>query len=430
MQLIKDDRLIIRKTNRPNHSKLYLFYLNENQIGRNKLFITGSSNLTAPGIAKRNEFNVEISDFGFAEAEKYFDDLWNDSVLITEHEEYKKELIHTIEYETLVKQISPFEAYCYVIKNYLETFRPQSLKESIIKLFEDKGYKRFKYQLDAISLALSIIEKYNGVLISDVVGLGKTIIACAVAKHLKGRGIVICPPGLVGDENKKEGWKKYLEEFKLYDWEVRSIGKLEEALCFVNEHNDIEIVIVDEAHRFRNQDTKSYELLKNICRNKKVVLLTATPFNNKPEDLLSLLSLFITPKKSPITLERDLLSTFRTIGTWFYRLGYIVKNHDSNDAIKRKRAKDYYRILFGKEAINLKKVLRKSREIAKMIRDVIEPVTIRRNRLDLLKNPDYNKEVKDLSIVENPIEWFYELTPEQLKFYDEVISVFFAPPDE
>lgn len=211
---------------------------------------------------------------------------------------------------------------------------------------------------------------------------------------------------------------------------MRSIGKLEEALCFVNEHNDIEIVIVDEAHRFRNQDTKSYELLKNICRNKKVILLTATPFNNKPEDLLSLLSLFITPKKSPITLERDLLSTFRTIGTEFYRLGYIVKNHDSNDAIKRKRAEDYYRILFGKEAINLKKVLRKSREIAKKIRDVIEPVTIRKNRLDLIKNPDYNKEVKDLSIVENPIEWFYELTPEQLKFYDEVISVFFAPPDE
>lgn len=185
MQLIKDNRLIIRKTSRPNHSKLYLFYLNENQIGRNKLLITGSSNLTAPGLAKRNEFNVEISDFGFEEAEKYFDDLWNNAVLITEYEEYNKELIHTIENETLVKQISPFEAYCLVIKNYLETFQPQTLKESIIKLLEDKGYKRYKYQLDAISLALSIIEKYNGVLISDLVGLGKTIIACAVAKHLK-----------------------------------------------------------------------------------------------------------------------------------------------------------------------------------------------------------------------------------------------------
>lgn len=145
-------------------------------------------------------------------------------------------------------------------------------------------------------MAFSIIEKYNGVIISDVVELWKTITACEVAKHLKGRGIVICPTGLVGDENKKEGWKKYLEKFRLYDWEVRSFGKLEETLCFVNEHDDIEIVIVNEAHRFRNQDTKSYKTLKNICRNKKVILLTATPFNNKPEDLLSLLSLFITAK--------------------------------------------------------------------------------------------------------------------------------------
>lgn len=77
---------------------------------------------------------------------------------------------------------------------------------------------------------------------------------------------------------------------------MRSFGKLEETLCFVNEHDDIEIVIVNEARRFRNQDTKSYKTLKNICRNKKVILLTATPFNNKPEDLLSLLSLFITAK--------------------------------------------------------------------------------------------------------------------------------------
>ncbi|MGQ9644664.1 MAG: C-terminal helicase domain-containing protein, partial [Ignavibacterium sp.] len=72
----------------------------------------------------------------------------------------------------------------------------------------------------------------------------------------------------------------------------------------------------------------------------------------------------------------------------------------------------------------------KTRQLAKQIREVIEPVTIRRNRLDLQKNPNYRKEVKDLSNVENPLEWFYELTPQQLKFYDEVISEFFAPPDE
>jgi len=70
-------------------------------------------------------------------------------------------------------------------------------------------------------------------LLADVVGLGKTVIACLTAKALGKRGLVICPPHLIGDENKESGWRKYLEDFKLYDWEVRSLGKLEEALKFV-----------------------------------------------------------------------------------------------------------------------------------------------------------------------------------------------------
>ena len=141
-----------------------------------------------------------------------------------------------------------------------------------------------------------MIEKNNGVVIADVVGLGKTVVACSVAHELKKRGIVICPPGLMGNKNKESGWKMYLEQFRLYDWEVRSSGDLEETFKFVNKTKDIEVIIVDEAHRFRNQDTKDYEYLKNICRNKQVILLTATPFNNRPGDILALLKLFITPK--------------------------------------------------------------------------------------------------------------------------------------
>ncbi len=86
-------------------------------------------------------------------------------------------------------------------------------------------------------------------LIADVVGLGKTIIACAVARQLRTRGIVICPPGLRGDNNRTEGWEKYIEEFELYDWEVRSSGALEEAHEFIKDKNDFEVVIIDEAHR-------------------------------------------------------------------------------------------------------------------------------------------------------------------------------------
>jgi len=78
IELIKEDRLIIRKTFKPNHSKLYIFKLGPSQIARNALFITGSSNLTSAGLVWEQEFNVEISDYGIEEAEEYFDNLWTE----------------------------------------------------------------------------------------------------------------------------------------------------------------------------------------------------------------------------------------------------------------------------------------------------------------------------------------------------------------
>jgi len=193
---------------------------------------------------------------------------------------------------------------------------------------------------------------------------------------------------------------------------------LENISEFVNKHKDIEVVIIDEAHRFRNQDTKNYEDLKNICRNKIVILLTATPFNNRPGDILSLLKLFIAPKKSSITLENNLVDKFKAFKGTSDRLGFIKKYWNSPNAAKRKKAESYYQVFFGDSAINLGKVAQRSHYLAKQIRDVIEPVTIRRNRLDLQNNPFYKDEVKNLSKVADPKEWFFELTKEQSLFYD------------
>lgn len=430
IKLIREDKLIIRKTYNPNHAKIYLFQLEESQVGRKSLFITGSSNLTKAGLTTQEEFNVEISDFGFEDAEKYFDDLWNEAVKITEDIATKRKLIEVVEKETLVKDITPFEAFVFVLKSYLDSFEQRDVSQSLPKVLEENGYTTYKYQLDAVKQALAIIEKNNGVIIADVVGLGKTIIACAVAREMKKRGIAICPPGLVGDKNKNSGWKKYAEEFGLHDWEVRSLGDLENTVDFIKRAKDIEVVIIDEAHRFRNQDTKDYEYLKNICRNKIVILLTATPFNNRPGDILSLLKLFITPKKSTITLENNLVDKFKAFRGIFDRLGYIKKYHNSANISKRKKAESYYEGLFEEKIINLEKVKQRSHYLAKQIRDVIEPVTIRRNRLDLQNNPYYKDEVKNLSKVRDPKEWFFDLTKEQSEFYDKIISSYFGDPDE
>jgi len=430
IKLIQEDKLIIRKTYKPNHAKLYIFKLDQSQVGKKNLFITGSSNLTKAGLSTQDEFNVEIGDYGFEDAEKYFEELWDEAVKITEYDDTKKKLIEIIEKDTLAKEASPFEAFCLVLKTYIDSFEQKEIGESLVKTMEENGYKPYQYQLDAVKQALSVIENNNGVIVADVVGLGKTVVACAIAKQLKKRGIVICPPGIIGDRNKNSGWKKYLEEFGLYDWEVWSRGDLKNASEFVKKAKDIEVVIVDEVHWFRNQDTENYELLKNICREKQVVLLTATPFNNRPGDILALLKLFIAPKKSSITLESNLVDQFKSFKGIFDRLGYIKKHWNSSDNIKKTKAQNYYKGLFGEDRIDLKKVSGKAGYLAKRIRNIIEPVTIRRNRLDLQNNPFYKNEVENLSKVADPQEWFYELTKEQLEFYVEIIENYFGNPDD
>lgn len=430
IKLIRDDKLIIRKTYNPNHAKVYIFKLQEEQVGRKNLFITGSSNLTNSGLSTQEEFNVEISDYGFEDTEKYFDSLWEVAIKITENDVTKKKLLKVVENETLVKDISPFDSFVLVLQAYFGSFEQKEIGESLIKTLEDNGYIPYRYQLDAVRQALAIIEKNNGVIIADVVGLGKTVVACAVSKELKKRGIVICPPGLIGDKNKNSGWKKYAEEFGLYDWEVRSLGDLENIAEFIQKTKNIEIIIIDEVHRFRNQDTKNYEYLKNICRGKIIIMLTATPFNNRPGDILSLLKLFITPKKSSITLENNLVARFQAFKGIFDRLGYIKKYWNSKEEDKSRKALAHYEGLFGEKSINLEKIKQRSKYLSKQIRDVIEPVTIRRNRLDLQNNPYYKDEVKNLSKVANPKEWFFELTKAQSDFYDKIISVYFGDPQD
>jgi len=430
IKMISDKRLIIRKTYEPNHTKLYIFKLEENQVARKNLFIIGSSNLTKAGLSTQEEFNMEISDHGFESADEYFDKYWLDAVKITENDATRKNLLKVIENDTLIKEISPFEAYVYLVKTYLDTFEQKEIGDSLYNLFDENGYKPYMYQMDAVKQALSIIENNNGVIIADVVGLGKSVIASAVGKELKKRGLVICPPGLIGDKNKNSGWKKYAEEFQLYDWEVRSSGDLENISEYVNKAKNIDVIVIDEAHRFRNQDTKDYELLKNICRDRIVILLTATPFNNKPGDILSLLKLFITPKKSTITLENNLVDSFKAYKGVYDRLSYIKKYWRSKNDSKKNKAEAYYHSLFGDKNIDLTKIKERSHFLATQIKDVIEPVTIRRNRLDLLNNPYYKKEVKDLSKLSNPEEWFFELTKEQSEFYDKIIESYFGDPDE
>lgn len=428
-KMIEEERLIIRKTREPNHAKLYLFKLEQGQAVRN-LFITGSSNLTKAGLITQNEFNVEISSYGFEDAEKYFDDLWQFATRITENNVTREQLLKVLKRKST--EASPFEAYVLLLDAYLASYRHKTIRESSKDLMQKKGYEPYRYQIDAVEQALATVDDHGGVIVADVVGLGKSVIASLIAKEIGQRGIIICPPTIIGDEKKKDsGWAKYDEDFELPNWVIYSSGDLGKPIEFIKKHPEIEVVIIDEAHRFRNRDTEGYELLKNICRGKKVILLTATPFNNRPNDILSLLSLFITPKKSGISpLSSNIQAEFKAYDKEFRDLRIILRDYDSKNSARKARAQAIYKARYEDKPFAKEDVKKKAHYIAKQIRAIIEPVTIRRNRLDIKNNPAYAEEVKNLSTMADPEEWYFELSKDQSDFYDKIVETYFGDGGE
>jgi superfamily II DNA or RNA helicase/HKD family nuclease len=433
LELIEAGRLEVKKTLEPNHAKLYLFKIKAALAGLNAArFITGSSNLTRAGLRGQDEFNVEIADYGTVEAEDYFDKLWATALPITADDGRRKRLIEFVRNNSQAAEVTPFEAYALMLKTFVELQTLKQVKPQLTRLLERNGYKRYTYQLDAVSQALTILDTYNGVIVADVVGLGKSVIASMIAKSLGGRGLVICSPGLMGDEKVDTGgWNKYLRAFELnYDWKVHSLGKLEDTLEFLHSPggDDIKTVIVDEAHRFRNQDTAAYEQLSHICRGKKVILLTGTPFNNSPADIFSMLKLFMVPGQSGITLDENFEDRFAFYNVLFRDLSFISRYHD--DADKGKETRKLYVKHFDDKPIDLAKVKAKSHELAAEIRAMLEPVLIRRNRIDLKNDHLYRTEVTEIPETRDPQELFFELDPGQADFYQRVIDNYFGEGGE
>src|SRR5699024_4259699 len=145
---------------------------------------------------------------------------------------------------------------------------------------------------------------HNGVFLADVVGLGKTFIAAQLLQQIKGSILVICPPVL------QEYWKESLMDFRV-PANVESLVKLNHILRKGFENYDY--VVATESNRSRNEDSQSYTDLLDICRGKKVVLVTATSLNNTIDDIFAQLKLFQAPKNSTIPGVPNLQKFFRRL---------------------------------------------------------------------------------------------------------------------
>jgi hypothetical protein len=220
--------------------------------------------------------------------------------------------------------------------------------------------------------------------VADVVGLGKSIIGATVAANLNQATIIICPPHL------KSQWEDFAFTFGLQKYHIISSGKLEDALSHSNTGLEEKLIIVDEAHRYRNENTQDYGLLHKTCIGNKVLLLSATPFNNRPEDVFSLIKLFQIPSHSTI-------QTFNNLSAEMERL-----------ILDYKKLKKEYAAEMSEE--NFKE---RAKGISSEIRDMLSPVLIRRTRVDLLENEKYKEDLVRQNIVfsdvEPPEEQEYEL---------------------
>jgi len=265
------------------HAKVYIgrFHPKDRDFG---FVITGSSNFSYSGLVANREFNVELRQRRDVEfALDQFEDLWKDSV------EISAEFIDAIENKTwLNNTITPYELYLKLVYEYLQ--EDINLQDEI-EPFLPEGFMKLQYQQQAVIQALKKLEEYNGVFLADVVGLGKTFITAQILQQLRGRILVICPPVL------REYWEESLHDFRV-PAKVESLGKLDHIIRGGIERFDY--IVVDEAHRFRNENTQSYANLLDICRGKKIILVTATPINNTIDDIFAQLKLFQAPKNSTI----------------------------------------------------------------------------------------------------------------------------------
>lgn len=302
IEWLKNGKLEMRMyVDAPIHAKVYIMRKNMDKVPDSYgSVITGSSNFSEAGLQNNLEFNVELKDSRDVQfALEKFEKLWVKSVPITQ------DYIEAVEKKTWLRNdIIPYEIY---LKTLYEFFKEEinSDKDLLADDLLPDGYMKLQYQIDAVVQAKKILETYNGVFISDVVGLGKTYICAMLAKSLKkGRKLVICPPVLV------DYWKDVLLEFDVAA-EVESLGKLESIL--EKGVDRYKYVFIDEAHRFRNQGTEGFSNLHKICYGKKVVLISATPINNYSSDIENQIYLFQPKHNSNIIGVKNLENFFREL---------------------------------------------------------------------------------------------------------------------
>jgi len=266
----------------PLHAKLYLLHLPHpiNPI----VGYLGSSNLTFAGLAKQGELNVDVLDHDACiKLSRWFEDRWNDRWCI----DISEELAQIIEQSWAREELLPPYHIYIKIAYHLSQEARAGLSEFHIP--RDFGDKLFDFQTAAVKIAAHHLNKRNGVLIGDVVGLGKTLMAAALARIFEDdhglETLILCPKNLV------KMWEDYRDQYRLR----ARVLSISQAIGDLPDLRRYRLIVIDESHNLRNREGKRYRAIQEYIKanESKCILLTATPYNKTYLDLSNQLRLFV-----------------------------------------------------------------------------------------------------------------------------------------
>jgi len=375
------------------HAKLYIMTSSGGGFGDKGRVITGSSNFTKAGLSDNLEFNVELKDSrDYDYAITKFNELWANATDVSD------KYVETIKNKTwLNDEITPYELFLKFIYEFLKE-KIQLDQQEIENEYKPENFMELEYQKDAVRDAGQILNEFGGVFISDVVGLGKTFMTTMLAQQLEGGTLVLAPPILIS-KNNPGSWRNAFFDFGVNRAEFQSIGKLDQVLKQGTDR--YQNVIIDEAHRFRTETTQMYEKLYKICRGKKVILVTATPLNNTPIDILAQIKLFQNAHKSTLPNPRVL-----DLEKYFKLLQNKLKNLH-----RQENKKEYLEVV---------------KENAKDIREnVLKHLMVRRTRtiIDKYYKKDLANQGLKFPTVKDPEGIIYQFSKETDSIFNETLEL-------
>lgn len=269
----------------PLHAKLYLLFRDD--VNNPVTGFVGSSNLTLSGLSRHGELNVDVLDhMGTERLSKWFDARWGDRWAL----DVSGELAALIENSWAREEPIPPHHIYLNIAYHLSTEARAGLSQFRLPVRFER--ELFEFQKSAVKIAARHLHRRGGVMIGDVVGLGKTIMATALARMFEDdmgyETLIICP------KNLEPMWEHYRTHYGLRGM-VLPISQVLKKLPDLKRYR---LVLIDESHNLRNREGRRYKAIADYIKScdAKVILLTATPYNKSKADLSSQLRLFIDEK--------------------------------------------------------------------------------------------------------------------------------------